>query len=259
MPKRRFFRFGYYTPETKAGRGLRLHQLRDGDAFIELAAVLHEYGHEYGKLILNFPAPSAAPTTPVDTSFLTASDLLVLTTRPPLHDAVRQLKHPIRRSHTSLEDCVLTAFAAYFEVCARDQVKLAGPLAARLAADVADRSVIEFTMKSSARYSRLRKYADFERWQKAPPARTSAYLIYTPPLWKDGPPLLATFGIGGPESLLWAYLLRTRFRDYVALDTPRFVMAEMHCQALPSSLHTLSFADDWHVDILLDIPVPTIP
>jgi hypothetical protein len=131
MPKRRFFRFSYYTPETKAGRGLRLHQLRDGDAFIELAAVLHEYGHEYGKLILNFPAPSAAPTTPVDTSFLTASDLLVLTTRPPLHDAVRHLKHPIRRSHTSLEDCVLTAFAAYFEVCARDQVKLAGPLAAR--------------------------------------------------------------------------------------------------------------------------------
>jgi hypothetical protein len=42
MPKRRFFRFSYYTPETKAGRGLRLHQLRDGDACIELAAVLHE-------------------------------------------------------------------------------------------------------------------------------------------------------------------------------------------------------------------------
>ena len=48
MPKRRFFRFGYCTPATRVGRGLRLHQLRDGDAFIELAAVLYEYGYEYG-------------------------------------------------------------------------------------------------------------------------------------------------------------------------------------------------------------------
>jgi hypothetical protein len=259
MAKRHFFRFSYYTPEARAGRGLRLHQLRDGDAFIELAAVLHKRGYEYGGLILNYPAASSTQTTTVDTSFLTASDLLVLTTRPPLHDAVRQLKNPILRSYTSLEQRVLAAFDAYFEVCARDQIKLAGPLAKKLAADVADRSVIEFTQHRGARYSRLRKYEDFEKWHQGPPERTSAYLIYTPPLWQDGPPLLATFSIGGPESLLWAYLLRTRFQAYVALEAPRFVMAEIHLQERPSPLHTLAFADHWQVDVLLDIPVHTTP
>jgi hypothetical protein len=101
-------------------------------------------------------------------------------------------------------------------------------------------SVIEFTQHRGARYSRLRKYADFEKWHRAPPERTSAYLIYTPPLWKDGPPLLATFSISGPESLLWTYLLRTRLQTCVGLEAPRFVMAEMHLQELPPLLHTLA-------------------
>ncbi len=37
MTKKRVFRYCYYTQENKPDRGVRLHQLRDGDAFSELS------------------------------------------------------------------------------------------------------------------------------------------------------------------------------------------------------------------------------
>jgi hypothetical protein len=66
--QRRFFRFSYHAPQKK-GRDLRPHQLRDGAAFAELAAVLSSQGYYYGGRLLNYPADNSSETDSPDLSF----------------------------------------------------------------------------------------------------------------------------------------------------------------------------------------------
>ncbi|MFY9570672.1 MAG: hypothetical protein WAV20_04615, partial [Blastocatellia bacterium] len=98
----------------------RLHALRDSDAFAELAAVLNEQGYVYNGLILNFPVAEEDAT---EIPTLGPSDLLVLTTRPPLNDDYFDRRF-IKRSDTELEKSVLKAVGCYFSVCRRSRIVL---------------------------------------------------------------------------------------------------------------------------------------
>src|SRR5579872_1568272 len=108
--KRRFFRLAYSNPPR--GEEPRLHQVRDGPAFCELASALSSLGCEYATLIHNYPNHRAGSE---QFRFLRSGDLLVMTTRPPLSDdlddsqadAENREKKVLWRSNSSLEAAIL--------------------------------------------------------------------------------------------------------------------------------------------------------
>jgi hypothetical protein len=243
----RFFHFSYLG--TQKQEKPRLHALRDGDAFAELAAALYEQHGKYGGLILNFPVSDDNPGPPT----LGLSDLLVLTTRPPLNDDDFDRKY-IKRSGTELEKSILQTVGLYFSVCRRSYVKLSEDMAAKL--KYANRGEIQFSMYAGAYYKRHRtpytRSRELHKWEKPAKSTVTAAFALLTRLWDGGPRLLSAFGMDGVSTLIWCYLLRTVHPNLLDLETPRFVMAEMIASPLPEAPPTLSFAKDWRIDILLD-------
>jgi len=236
----------------------RIHEIRDGDAFVELSAALSEK-YEYHGLIMNYPAPDAE----VGKSELTATDLLVLTTRPPLDDDSEVHRKAINRSSTKLESSVLDeTLCNYFDCCSRAHVMVNEKFADFMT--FPDRSEIEFHVFQDTEHgghkSRYKRYRDVHackgteahRWHDPKEQNlTAAYMILT--RIKDGPMLLNAFGMGGQTTLIWCYLLRTKFA--YLLKSPRFVIAEIETDPRPLRPATLSFALKWKVTLLLNHPL----
>jgi len=244
---KRFFHFSY--PEPQKQEKLRLHALRDGDAFAELAAALYEQDDKYGELILNFPLSHDNLAHPT----LGPSDLLVLTTRPPLNDDAFDRRY-IKRSGSELEKSILRAVGLYFSVCRRSYLKLSEDMAAEL--KYPNRGEIQFTMYAGAYYKRYRtpytRSREQHRWERPPKSSMTAAFVLLTRLWDRGPNFLNAFGMDGASTLIWCYLLRTVYPDLLDLKSPRFVMAEMIASPVPELPPTLSFAKEWSINILLD-------
>jgi hypothetical protein len=242
--QRRLFHFSYSLHQSRSEP--LLHALRDGDAFAELEAVLLKDDYDYHGLILNFPSPDLKIEHP---SFL-PSDLVVLTTRPPSLDEMGK-KH-MTPSGEELERPILNVVDQYFKQHSRSHVKLSSEMAARL--EKPDRGEIEFRQHHGAHYLRYRmpyvRKRDQSRWQKPDKTTTitAAFVLFTN-LWNGGPLFLNAFGMDGPTTLIWCYLLRTRFSEL--LKPHRFVMAELTTDPFPRRPQSLAFADDWKVEILL--------
>jgi len=272
---RRWYRFSYHNQRKGADRALFPHQLRDGDAALFLAPVLEAQGYSYGGPIFNYPHPQQPPTTlvPVDESALglRSDDLLLLTTRPPLDDVDDGLKARVLRSYTTLEDKIFKyALRPHLSHCSRSQVIVAEEHARTWSA-VANRRNLVFRL-----YRRGRKQADPTKsdlgaciekylphgstaWKK--PERGSsvsaAFMVYEPHAWEGGPGLLAAFGMGGTETLVWAYFLRTRFSHLVGAR--QFVMAEIVERDLPEQPLTMDFAEHWNVELLTEDRIESPP
>lgn len=233
-----------------------IHRLRDGDAYSEIAAELYARGYTYGGLLLNHPAKDPSKRTIVDTSFFTPSDLIVLTTRAPLDDDEEDRK-VVKRSGNSLERKLFRSLRKGFKVCARPMIQLTKRLAVRLPEEFAERAEIQFIVYAGATYKRWRKHGRRHWGTPEQKNLTALYLLYVRHAWPDGPGLLTTFGMGGSESLLWAYLLRTKFPELLELDASKFVLAELETEEINLSPRdiTLSFVDNWNVQILLNTPL----
>lgn len=250
MSPKRIFRFAYHTSQISDLR-FRIHQLRDGDAFVQLSTALYSKGYEYGGLLLNLPSDEPTKAPQVDVSSLTSSDLVVLNTRPPIDDVKAEIKRPVRVSYTKLEDLIFAALKPrYLEWCDRSRIILSKASAEKLHSDFRNKADIVFHSSHDSSYLRYRGYKE-KLWQR-PPAdekRTAVYLIQLPAIWPDGPGLLAAFGMAGTETLVWNYLLRTRFPKW--LDSCQFLIAEILLRDLPDQPIDLSFADDWEVTPML--------
>jgi len=260
MDAPKFYRFGYYTPEQD-DRHL-LHHLRDGDASIELSEVLRDKGYRYGGLVLNYPVddrkypPSySIPRRFVDDSFLKAGDLILLTTRPALHDRVDPARSYINRSYTTLEDKVFKALGKYFQHCSRIQVFLSDYVIDKYP-QVRERCNIQFrqnqtqNLKHNLKQNLGSVYDSVNRHKPPSSNLTAMYMVYIERAWENGPKLLCAFGMGGPETLIWAYLLRTRFHDLVA--SQEFVMAEMEERPILPGCDNLNEVNDWDVKNLTE-------
>jgi hypothetical protein len=250
---KRFFSFSYFV-KPESDRDLHLHQLRDGQAFSELAAVLAAQGHCYGGLILNYPGAGEKATMPE----FGPSDILVMAGRPPLSDDEHSEsklagRKRIERSHTDLEELIFANVRRYFEISSRKVIKLTKEMADKLPVEAKCKAEIQFCMGNTrtANYARYRMYGS--KWWQNPleTNRTATYLLYTPPLWDNGPSLVASFGLSGPENLIWNHLVRVRHSEL--LESPRFVMAEMELDDIPHPPTSLAFADDWKIDIILNL------
>lgn len=262
------FHFSYIS-EQVGNRPVGPHQLRDGDAFSELLPLLLSFGYAYGGKIINYPAPSQAD----DNSLLAvrkmkATDLLVLTTRPPLNDRPMVDKRFVRRSRTQLEARVFAALGPHLDSCNRDHVYLTETCAARLKPEYQNRALLDFftrRLSGSARtevsYQTGHAYEEGKFAPFDAPRTTAAYLIHTAPIElgrrRGGPRLLVSFAMSGTFALAWAYLLRsqrstaTRGLLRETLKAPTFVMAELVLQQpIPAQPRDLSFADTWQVRLI---------
>ncbi len=251
-----FHRFAYQLP-TKNGRYQSLHNLRDGDAFIEISTVLHGRGLTNRGTLLNLPGKNLRDRSLPLMETFGPMDLIVTTTRPPLNDKPDAVRKYLEPGNTALENLIHKELRHHFSHCARPRVRLAPHLAKALPPEVADRADIRFYQYlakgklSPGEYLMLRAHGAPKAHKKFPKWRTAVYLVRTQ-AENNGPWLLCAFGMAGNESLIWAYLLRTRYAHYLEEDGPLFVMGELHLQRLPKRPFTLEFVQDWKVDILLE-------
>ena len=122
------------------------------------------------------------------------------------------------------------------------------PLAARLPKHVTDKAEVVFRQYGGA-FSE--QYSGRKR--RGQPLTTILYMTFTPQIWTHGPALLTAFGMGGPETLIWAHLLRCRYPHLVCSRS--FVMAEVTEQLIAPDENDLNFADRWNVNIIAEIPL----
>src|SRR6185503_1494529 len=142
MSERRCFRFAYLTPCHK-DRERYPFQLRDGDAAAFLIEALIERGYRNAGPIVNYPASGPA-VTPFDDRFLRESDLILLTTRPPMEDSEIGNKKSIPRSRTTLEEKLFEGpLRERFKTCARSEIVLKNETAA-ISPEIAKRQAIVF-------------------------------------------------------------------------------------------------------------------
>jgi hypothetical protein len=241
--------------------------LRDGGGYAELMAALLTMGAGPGDIWFNHKPREEDP----EAAFrrLSAKDLLVLPTRPPLHDKGEgQPRRHLRPSGTAFERAVHAPFHLFFRRCARNAVALAEEPARRLPNDKRNRRSTTYYQYTRNGLEVTWAFYKTLEGRKPPSSRdraTAVFLVYVPALWKDGPQLLSAFGMGANETLLWCHLLRTRMTSLLtsvlASPAPRFIMCELGTAAswtseplrAPLDLLTLSAAaEHWQIEPIVD-------
>ena len=252
MNRRRCFRFAYPAAAHK-DRDILPFQMRDGEAALFLMAALAERGYRFEDTYLNYPSPGP-DLIPVDLGGLQPTDLILLCTRPPMHDRVAGDRKEIRRSYTTLEDKLFKGpLAEHFEVCARSELRLT-PSTAAISPEIAKRRTILFRQHRGAMYQSYGApdTGDWTHFKDRQPL-TAAFLVYSEHAWPGGPAFLVAFGMGGTETLVWCRLLATRFADL--LCTTSFAMAELRAISNPEHPESTRFADSWEVELLGAAPL----
>ena len=208
----------------------QLHKVRDGLASGLLVSFLYEEGYKYGGPILNLPESVADALKSIGgidhrDDPASASDLLLLATRPPLRDfedGEPYTKRYILRSQTALEANVFQELQMhFFTECSREHVNLNPGV--ELPQGHNDLRSISFKESGGAHVAKASAHCGLDE--------TVAYMLSTGPVRPNGPRLLAAFGIGGTETLLLAYLIRTDpefgriFRDLLKNKQRRMALA----------------------------------
>lgn len=257
MSKARFFRFCYPSNQPQ-GRPRYPHQLRDGDAAVELMPALASLGFEYGGVFINWRRSPAEDTSRSDFEalHLTESDILLLTTRPPIDDKARAI-HPLRKSGTALEKDIFSMLGQKcLKTCSRKEIVLQESLAQLLPDAYQDRSAITYeVMGQEASYKNVEGGELRQRYAAWSAETSSGYMIHLP-LGADRPRLLTIFSLSGTMTLLWAYRLG-KLRDVLdrALSVPSFTLGEMvRTGPIPSEKGwpqaTFDFCLNWELKIV---------
>lgn len=261
-PPRRVFRLTYTLNPPR--QELRQFRCRDGIAFCELNSRLAPPDYAYEGPVILYPQdrrglhegyPEFRP-----------SDLLVLTTRPPLddHPSIGVRKHIVRNGGALEVEILERVCRKYFEYCDRRYVKLTGAARdlLRPQADPLRWWDLEFfenhqtTLRLDGpglKPKRLHWAAVIKKHQRTrgevelPPAdriSTVAYLLRDrlPTL---GCEVLVSFGMDGDCTLIWNHLVRSQHPEWI--QRRGFVMAELVFTGAPARDEkppiTLDFAD----------------
>jgi hypothetical protein len=231
----------------RTGEAARPSKIRDGAAFSEISAPVAKLGYEYGNILFNSPIDPKKDKKlgPEHFRFIKPDDLLVLTTRPPLDDGAHGDKKYLARSFTHLEDQVFLECRKYLAVCARSHVQLSSAVGA-------DFEGFDFVFYQH--YDARLKYSRRLRKPRSKTPKGSeialGFFLRTPSIPVYGCGLLACFGMGGWETLIWNRIVRTRYSDWVR--RPLFVVGQFDLKGLPENPPTLAFADKIKVEILLE-------
>jgi hypothetical protein len=242
----RVYHFSYPIPP--ASENPDLHERRDGDAFSEILPVFARQGYEFEGLLMDHRDPVPPPL-----DLLRHDDLVVLTTRPPLDDHGDLDRKYIQRIGGKLEEAILEAVRPFFHKCRRSRIVLSPEITAQLG-PFRDRSEIEFRSYQIGYYRRRRVAHVGPRGEgrfqpETRPGVIAAFALVTP-IQPNGPHLVIAFGMDGTSTLIWCHLLRTRFSWLI--ESPGFGMVEILTEPIPEQPATLSFADHWQAQVLLD-------
>lgn len=250
----RFFWFSYHAP-LHYGRLTAPHQVRDGAAFAEIAGLLSSFGMEYGGLILNLPPDEQGRPITREDPCMRPDDLLVLTTRPPLDDENEGDKKTISRSNSALEDRVMLALRPLFRSCARSRIALSVEVLERFDSRVGvPPAILHFRQTKWAWCYEAKHYkGPKESFRKTAP-RTFAFMVGLA-AQRGNPRILATFGMGGTETLLWTRWLRTKGASTVrnALQAKRGTIAVARLtppKCLPPAPSAVALSEKWAVDVV---------
>jgi len=252
----RFLWFSYHAP-LHYGRLTAPHQVRDGAAFAEIAGLLSTLGMQYGGLVLNVPPDEEGRPIVQGNPPLEAQDLLVLTTRPPLDDEIERDKKRIMRSRSMLEDRVVDGLRPlFFTSCARSRVVLSAEVLERFDGADLRPALLHFRQNNWAWCYEITHYkGPKESWRNAAPRpRTFAFLVSTAAQHSTAR-VLAAFGMGGTETLLWTRWLRTKGANIVedALRAENGAMAVAQLtppECLPPQPSAEALDGDWEVRIV---------
>jgi len=218
-----------------------------------MMAALMRRGYDYRGPIFNFGS-RGPDLIPVDTSYLRETDLIFLCSRPPIDDAYVGVRRQFLCSFTTLEETLFQgSLRKWLARCSRTEIVLTDA-AASIDPEIAQRQSLEFALNGGSLCTSIgsphtRRFTSVEKAA----ALTVVFLVYQQHAWPGGPGLLCAFGMGGTDTLVWCYLLASKFAHL--LCTTPFVMAEMRRGECPERPESMAFADSWEINILGTAPM----
>ena len=270
-----FYRFAFMAKSNR-GLPLRPHELRDADVFVAVSAVLNSMGHTYNDLVINHPvSPGGVDTSMEDMERLGEDDLLVISSRPPISEKPKAPdERPVKvhfPSASRFEQRVLfPALREYLMYCTREEIQVDLNKSEWMEPRYRNREDLTFFLKPNekknrfeAAYSIAGRAGNFEPF--VADRTTAAYMIHTGPLLmpggRKGPRVLATFGVSGTVSLVFAHHLWQQtlepfpnlLRD--ALSTPSLTMVEISItRDVPPYYTSLDFSNEWRYTLITKRP-----
>jgi len=266
--------FAQYAPPSVLARGRRdvlanpsdsLHMLRDGYAALYVSMMLKD-SYDFGEILLNPPAKAYPHKPPqIGAEYFKSTDLVLMTTRPAMHQDPRSARRPLHRSGSSLEKTVLQNLEQVFQWCSRGCIILGDTVAERIVdPQKTFHRAIKFHVRNDAFYT---SYADVGCVDDLPEKTVSeeatiGYLVCLPHLCLKGdgigPRLLLIFGLNGTATLVWSHLLCKHYGlllQGVATDSDtRLVMVKFSPRIkrgrLPATVGEVEVVDH---EILIDI------
>jgi len=195
---------------------------------------------------------------PESFDFLRADrDVLVLTTRPPLDDERHEDRKFVARSHSDLENAVFDGLRQCIQECARTRIQLSAPMTRHLDEKAIHKAGMRFRENKNAL---LVEFHPEGRVRPLPIPQeerlTAGFLVHLPRIDRYGCELIASFGMGGVETLVWNRIVRNHPQYQSWITKPVFVVAELNLKNLPPRPITLHFASQVEVRILLEHPLP---
>lgn len=246
----RYHRFAYSTP-LRSGEEPNISKIRDGAAFSELTEPLANLGYEYGHLIFNPPYShrKSSEKNGETFHFIKPEDLIVLTTRPPLDDLRHGDKRLVQRSGTHLEEQIFAECRKFLAVCARTHVRLTSVVGAGF-----EKADMVFHSYRSARLKSFKRLDEFRPIMVPPESNVAiGFLLWSKSIPEYGCGLVAAFGMGGRETLIWNHIVRTRYPE--RMHQTDFLVVEMDLAGIPPCPMTLEFVDRIEVKVLLKHPM----
>ncbi len=249
------YRFAYTNPPSE-GR-LRLHQVRDGAAFSELAVSLCHLGYDYGTVIHNYRNHGQ----PADQfTFLHPGDLIVMTTRPPLSDFPGDPgqknedkdKRYVSRSHDHLENALFKELERFFDHVSRYHVVLSHDVREFLPAESLAMATLNFHTKGKATIRSMEVFAGGRTRTVKAPKEFNAVGCFLHLRQINGYPCgaVVSFSMGGYENLLWNRIVRLRFGEW--LKKPVFAFVGLNVPEEPPQPLTPEIADKAHARVLTE-------
>jgi hypothetical protein len=238
----------------------QLHKVRDGLALMMTVATLYEEGWTYAGTIMNYPTELRYPANKrfVQTCLdISPEDVIIQLTRPPINEDTGA-RRAVRASGSEIETTVFEAFKVFLSHCSRSRVTLKSEVLEDLERKQRCWSDIRFQQYQGARvrYLKGKREPDDERL-------TVTYMVSVPGAGPNGAHLLASFGMGGTETLVAATLVRedSRWRNLlremlVAHSPPRLVLTKFLVPGcLPEPYLDLALSD-LCPEVMVDITLP---
>lgn len=256
---KKLYRFQYFTTDNSPS----LHQVRDLAIFVELSNIFFKNGYLYEDSFLNYPKMTDKQS---GIKPFGASDLMILTTRPPLSDGPYN-KRKIYRTDHIYEKQILEQIGTCFISLSRNVIFLNKKLAKNLRNGFEDRASIDFYLNQnksnkSAGYKAVSGHDErgversWKKWNKISKTQKSCAFIILFKRKEVLPKMLHVFGIGGEEGLIFSRILKNGLWDKLAIDLngpSRIIMVEFDIHVPETFPTNLDFVHNLHYEVILDM------